>query len=96
MVPPTKDGTSPPPRMAPPAKDGPPGKEGTSAKDGTSPAKDGTPAKNSTPAKDSSPGKDCTHPPPVNRMIDRCKNITFPELRLQAVKISLECTRAGN
>ena len=28
-----------------------------------------------------------THPPPVNRMTDRGKNITFPQLRLQAVKI---------
>ena len=26
-----------------------------------------------------------THTPPVNRMIDRCKNITFPQLRLRAV-----------
>ena len=25
-------------------------------------------------------------PPPVNRMTDRCKNITFPQLRLRAVK----------
>ena len=25
--------------------------------------------------------------PAVNRMTDRCKNITFPQLRLQAVKI---------
>ena len=23
------------------------------------------------------------HPPPVNRMTDRCKNITFPELRVR-------------
>ena len=28
-------------------------------------------------------------PPPVNRMTDRCKNITFLQLRLRAVKISL-------
>ena len=26
----------------------------------------------------------CT-PPPVNRITDRCKNITFPQLRLQTV-----------
>ena len=25
-------------------------------------------------------------PPPVNRITDRCKNITFPQLRLRAVK----------
>ena len=24
-------------------------------------------------------------PPPVNRITDRCKNITFPQLRLRAV-----------
>ena len=27
-------------------------------------------------------------PYPVNRMTDRCKNITFPQLHLRAVKIS--------
>ena len=27
----------------------------------------------------------CTPLPPVNRMIDRCKNITFKQLRLRAV-----------
>ena len=26
-------------------------------------------------------------PPPVNRITDRCKNITFPQLRLQTVMI---------
>ena len=26
-------------------------------------------------------------PPPVNRTTDRCKNITFPQLRLRMVKI---------
>ena len=26
-----------------------------------------------------------THTPPMNRMTDRCKNITFPQLRLRAV-----------
>ena len=36
------------------------------------------------------PGVVCIHggvqtPPPVNRMTDRCKNITFPQLRLRAV-----------
>ena len=25
------------------------------------------------------------HPPPVDRMTDRCKNITFPQLRLRTV-----------
>ena len=29
-----------------------------------------------------------THPPPVNRMTERCKNITLPQLHLQAVKIT--------
>ena len=28
-------------------------------------------------------------PPPVDRMRDRCKNITFPQLRLRTVKIKL-------
>ena len=30
--------------------------------------------------------------PPVNRMTDRCKNITSPQLRLRAVKIVCCCT----
>ena len=29
----------------------------------------------------------CTPPPPMNRMTDRCKNITLPKLRLRVVKI---------
>ena len=33
--------------------------------------------------------------PPVNGMTDRCKNISFPQLRLRAVKIRQVC-RAGN
>ena len=28
------------------------------------------------------------HPPPVNRITDTCKNITFPQLRLQAVTVA--------
>ena len=28
------------------------------------------------------------HPPPVDRMTDRCKNITFPQLRLRTVIMS--------
>ena len=33
------------------------------------------------------PGPRSTPPPTVNRITDRCKNITFPQLRLQAVTI---------
>ena len=29
------------------------------------------------------------HTPPVNRITDRCKNITFPRIRLRAVKIGI-------
>ena len=32
----------------------------------------------------------CT-PPPVNRITDRCKNITYSQLRLRTVKINLGC-----
>ena len=34
--------------------------------------------------------------PPVNRMIDRCKNITFPQLRLQTVKMNIVVLVAEN
>ena len=30
--------------------------------------------------------------PPVNRITDKCKNITFPQLRLRAVKIAFSNT----
>ena len=38
------------------------------------------------------PRREANHPqlpaPPVNRITDRCKNITFPQLRLRAVKFN--------
>ena len=38
------------------------------------------------------------HLPPVNRITDRCKNITFPQLRLRAVnvKVNLRKTQLHN
>ena len=34
-----------------------------------------------------------THAPPVNRITDTCKNITFPQLRLRAVKMATKGSR---
>ena len=46
-----------------------------------------------TRGKNMGPDSKCHHAPPVDRMTHRYKNITFPQLRLQVVKIEEQTDR---